>query len=371
MGSNDFDVAVIGAGPAGTTAANSLAKLGRSVVLFDKAVFPRPSLCAGWLNSRAESVLHELNVTDPQLLKTKISDVTFYSADLAKSARPKLSAPVGFLIDRRRLDDAMLKAARTRGITFESDAPVESIRRGESTVTINLPNGKSHVSRLLILACGRDSALVQRMGFASRPGDGPIWCTQVETPLPRGSAGDPGVAVILGLGAGASFGFFIRTPEKLVLNVNWMREESAARPALVELAKVAFERGLIPVDLSAVAAKADVVRSPAAAALDMETHAGKHTLLIGDAGGFVAAASNEGIYPAMWSAQLAAQVVDDALRSTVTQDALMNFDTIWRTKMADYLRPPQTDIRFLLPLVFSNQPMADRMGAAFFFGENM
>ena len=49
----------------------------------------------------------------------------------------------------------------------------------------------------------------------------------------------------------------------------------------------------------------------------------------------------------------------------------MKFDTAWRTQLADYLRPPQTDIQFLLPLIFSNQPMADRMGAAFFHGESI
>jgi hypothetical protein len=49
----------------------------------------------------------------------------------------------------------------------------------------------------------------------------------------------------------------------------------------------------------------------------------------------------------------------------------MSFDSLWRMQMADHLRSPHTDIRFLLPLIFSNQPMADRMGAAFFFGENI
>jgi hypothetical protein len=40
-------------------------------------------------------------------------------------------------------------------------------------------------------------------------------------------------------------------------------------------------------------------------------------------------------------------------------------------QMANYIRPPHTDIQFLLPLIFTNQPMADRMGAAFFHGENI
>ena len=39
--------------------------------------------------------------------------------------------------------------------------------------------------------------------------------------------------------------------------------------------------------------------------------------------------------------------------------------------MADFLRPPNTDLKLLLPLIFTNQPMADRMAAAFFGGENI
>jgi len=73
----------------------------------------------------------------------------------------------------------------------------------------------------------------------------------------------------------------------------------------------------------------------------------------------------------MWSATIAADVLDAALNSKHSQDELMAFDSVWRVKMADYLRSPHTDVRFLLPLVFSNQPMADRMAAAFFFGENI
>jgi flavin-dependent dehydrogenase len=73
----------------------------------------------------------------------------------------------------------------------------------------------------------------------------------------------------------------------------------------------------------------------------------------------------------MWSAQIAAEVLDAALNSPQSQDELMSFEQKWRTTMADYLRSPNTDIQFLLPLIFSNQPMADRMGAAFFSGENI
>ena len=139
----------------------------------------------------------------------------------------------------------------------------------------------------------------------------------------------------------------------------------------MNLCRQSFEKELIPVDLTRAASAVSPVATAASAALDAETHVGKHMLLIGEAGGFVAAVSNEGIYPSMWSAQIAAEVVDSAMKSTHSQEELMSFDSQWRIQMADYLRSPHTDIQFLLPLIFSNQPMADRMGTAFFSGDNI
>ena len=42
---DSFDVAVVGGGPAGSAAATTLARAGRSVVLLDKATFPRDKCC--------------------------------------------------------------------------------------------------------------------------------------------------------------------------------------------------------------------------------------------------------------------------------------------------------------------------------------
>jgi flavin-dependent dehydrogenase len=257
------------------------------------------------------------------------------------------------------------------GAEFIQKAPVKDLRLREGTVEVTLDNDKVVTARLLLLAAGRNTELLGRIGYLRRQGDVPIWSAQVETGLKGERAEGPSVIVVLGLDGASSFGLCTLGRSRVVVNVNWRGEADKAIPQLVRLCRLAHERQILPVDLSGQAATTKVLRSPAGAALDMESHVAKHTLLIGDAGGFVAAASNEGIYPAMWSAKLAAKAVDSALQSQYSQDQLMSFDAMWRMEMADYLRSPHTDIRFLLPLIFSNQPMADRMGAAFFFGENI
>jgi flavin-dependent dehydrogenase len=365
-----FDVAVIGAGPAGTTAATLLGRKGYAVALIDRAQFPRRAACAGWVSTKAEALFADLGLSPEGVLKQPFREITFHNIDFTKTARPRLATAAGYLVDREHFDNALLGAAVQHGATVMTGSAAVDLRLNESTVVISLADRRKVTSRLLLLATGRGSELTDRLGFPRQPGSNPLWTAQVAASHPAGPS-EPRVGVVLGLDGGGSFGLCCVTQDRVVVNVNWAGERERTLAVLTEMCKAAARERVVPLDLSPAAHKAVVIRSPAAAALDMDSHVGKHTLLIGDAGGFISAASNEGIYPAMWSAKLAAKAIDAALQSDVTQDQLMGFDTLWRTQMADHLRSPHTDIRFLMPLIFQNQPMADRMAAAFFFGENL
>ena len=56
------DVAIVGAGPAGTAAAITLARAGRQVVLVDKATFPRDKFCGDGLTVGALRLLEQLGL---------------------------------------------------------------------------------------------------------------------------------------------------------------------------------------------------------------------------------------------------------------------------------------------------------------------
>ena len=65
MGATRFDVLVVGAGPAGSTAALVLARAGARVGLVDKAHFPRDKACGDLIGPRGLQVLADLGVPEP------------------------------------------------------------------------------------------------------------------------------------------------------------------------------------------------------------------------------------------------------------------------------------------------------------------
>ncbi len=371
MSSDLYDAVVIGAGPAGVTAAILLAKKGRRVVCVDRMTFPLKETSTVWLNALVVPLLDELCVNTKSLLTQPFQRVTFHSADFSKTATPTFSGPPGYLVDRAAFHNALVDAVLAAEITLVQGSAVKDIKLPETSAIVT-PVGAAQVEgRLLMLAAGHASLLPDQCGLARSRIGSPIWTARVDGPLPEGFRGEPRVDIVLGLDRASSFGVCCLAASRWSAAINWTGEREETIGALINLCRTGFEHKILPADISKEAVSARLIRSPAAEALDTDSHVGKHTLLIGDAGGFISAASNEGVYPAMWSAKIAADVADAALQSKHSQDELMVFDSTWRIQMADYLRSPNTDMQFLLPLIFSNQSMADRMGGAFFRGENI
>ena len=125
-----------------------------------------------------------------------------------------------------------------------------------------------------------------------------------------------------------------------------------------------------------LSAKADVplgeahsLDLPLAGALAHEGVANR-TLLVGPAGGFYSACT-EDVYPNCWSALYAADAVKKALKEPHLQDALQPYRHKWRTTLGDYLRGPQQNLRFLLPLVYRNQVMTTRLTESILLGKSV
>jgi hypothetical protein len=129
------------------------------------------------------------------------------------------------------------------------------------------------------------------------------------------------------------------------------------------------QHGVLKPDAEVPLKDAQSIDLPLAGALAHEGLANR-TLLVGPAGGFYSA-SGEDIYPNVWSALAAADAIKKALKETHVQDALGPYRHAWRTTLGDYLRGPQQNLRFLLPLVYRNQVMTTRLTEAILLGKGM
>jgi len=123
--------------------------------------------------------------------------------------------------------------------------------------------------------------------------------------------------------------------------------------------------GAAPIDASS----AVTLSLPLAGALSQEGVANR-TLLIGPAGGFYTACA-EDIYPTCWSAVYAVDVAKKALKERHVQDALQPYRQRWGATLGDYLRGPQQNLRFLLPLVYRNAIMTARLTEAILSGKSV
>jgi geranylgeranyl reductase family protein len=109
-----YDAVVIGAGPAGSTTAYRLAAAGASVLLVDKARFPRDKPCGGGLTTRAARQL-------PFSVEPVVEDVVHrFELRLGYRTRFERSSdePLCFMTQRRRLDDFLARKAEEAGAEF-------------------------------------------------------------------------------------------------------------------------------------------------------------------------------------------------------------------------------------------------------------
>ncbi|HEX4990463.1 MAG TPA: geranylgeranyl reductase family protein [Candidatus Binatia bacterium] len=166
-----FDVAIIGAGPAGSSAAIQLATKGYSVALLDKEQFPREKLCGDFLNPVNWPLLRELKVERAVLArpheKVSIFRFTSFSGEEAEIPLPagRDGTVVGLGLRRFDLDHVLLERANSLGVTvLDGWKPKELERQPDGWM---LKADKSLLgARVLIGADGRNSWVAHHLGLA-------------------------------------------------------------------------------------------------------------------------------------------------------------------------------------------------------------
>src|SRR3989337_4251922 len=118
-----YDAIVAGAGPAGSSATRILAREGASVLLLDRARFPRDKPCGGGVALRAASA-QDLDLSP--VIERTIYGARF-SLRLGPSFDRRFDRPLTYMTQRCRLDAFLAEAAASASAAFPDGEPVRSI----------------------------------------------------------------------------------------------------------------------------------------------------------------------------------------------------------------------------------------------------
>lgn len=373
-------VVVLGNHPAALAAALTFAKAGVSVLAVDVGTTPQPDRLVT-VNPALFSLLPGLADGDTSLATTEITAVHFHRADggtatttgnVGKALKPiKGRNDLAGVACERDLIDRLRTMAEAAGaklaagsVTAESiDESGLALKCARQTIRPKLMVAADPLPDDLAQAVKARSSAVS----ATSPSVQAIY----EVP-PKMVAGEPGVLhMALDLGNAMAWGWLLRAetargPRAQLQIQHASGEDSTALlrewAARLRAAKVLKE------DLVDGRSVRTFPLTPAGA-LQRDVVV-RRTLLAGPAGGFYSA-SGEDVYPACWSAILAAEVATKALKADHVQDALGAYRSKWGASLGEYLQGPQQNLRFLLPLVFKNPVMTDRLAEAILRGQSL
>lgn len=153
-----YDVCVIGAGPAGSSAGHTCASNGLKTAVFDGKKFPRPKPCGGAFSQRG---INWLKFPLPaELIEGEVFGARIYFRDfvLARESEERLAV----LITREKFDAFLLKKARESGAeAFEGEEILEVATSGQN---VRIKTAKREAEcRILIVAQGALGKFIKKV----------------------------------------------------------------------------------------------------------------------------------------------------------------------------------------------------------------
>jgi geranylgeranyl reductase family protein len=291
-----YDAIVVGGGPAGSTTAYRLAEQGASVLLADKAVFPRDKPCGGGMTLRA---VRQCPV-DPTPVVEELVDQVELRFRYGASVVHKTNEPVVWMTQRCRLDKFLLDAARERGVEVR-----EGVKVGiEPNNTVILGPRERATAETIVGADGANGITAKAIGLGDGITYGVAYEGNVKYPtLPRERYARRLVLELADIPGGYAWVF----PKGDHANVGvggWQSEG----PKLREHLKRACEaHGLDPEQLEELRGHRLPLRRPGTRI------ASERALLVGDAAGLIDPVSGDGMYECFVSSRLAAASILDLL----------------------------------------------------------
>ena len=180
MNATRFKVVVVGGGPAGSSAAHTLAAAGVEVCVIDKSAFPRDKLCGGLLTLRSKKTFQKIFNSDwsPVIQKRSRGAQFYFKKKLLNSVTDHKDI---FFTCRREFDAFLLQLAEKRGAKILLDRQVQSVNHERSTLTLS--DGQEIGFDILIGADGVNSVVAKSLFGAAFKQDSIGFGLEMEVPL--------------------------------------------------------------------------------------------------------------------------------------------------------------------------------------------
>lgn len=289
-------VAVVGAGPAGTSAALRLARAGEDVVLIEKCELPRAKVCGGGLVRRAYAHLpHGIELP----LERACQKVTlrFQEAGFARTVeRPD---PIVSMTMRAELDAALARNAERSGTRLLAPCAVTALARRGEHVELETTSGVVRAD-LVVVADGATGPTARLAGFEAPLSTIPA--LEAEIRVRDDDLAEHARSARFDFGGPVAGGYGWVFPKREHLSCGVLSMSRGAARLREKLARYLEQVGVRPV---AMEVRGYVIPVPVRAG----GPARARVLLAGDAAGLVDPVTAEGISLALHSGTLAAEAL--------------------------------------------------------------
>lgn len=305
------DLIVVGAGPAGSSAARCAASQGLDVLLLDKRKeIGKPVQCGEFVASKEEVVrmfphadgLDGVELIPGSIIQRKITGIKIFSP----RGRENRMSFDGFTVNRDGLDSHLASLAEKEGAEVSTHTVVTRVSGNE----VFTRDGR-HEAKVIVGADGSRSIVARSVGLES-----PV---RLYSALTCQVDGDFGSDLLMFFGSVAPFGYAWIIPKNKCANAGLGATDRLASNNVRKLFnKFIEERGFEP---SQIAGGLVPMGGP------VDKTVSGNALLVGDAAGHVMATNGGGVNVAMICGRIAGECAADTVLKGVP---LLNYELRWR-----------------------------------------
>jgi geranylgeranyl reductase family protein len=307
---------VVGAGPAGATAARALALAGVTVQLLERSKFPRNKPCGGGISLRVLSRFPYLEQALTRIPTHRLSRLYLEGPD-GDSTVVHSRVPAALMIRRVEFDALLVSLAREAGAVLIEGVDVVAASQDANRVSLTARDGRTFTAPVVIAADGVHSVTARRLGLHSGWPDGSVALDMMEeSPRQTLSDLDPSTMwVVYGVNGGPGYGYVFPKRDHVNVGIGYLlnhyRHAVDAHPYDVQRTFVEKLRVRGVVEGESARAHFTPFLIPVGGPLRRPGRG--RVILAGDAGGFVNGFTAEGIYYAMVSGEIAAKSVVESV----------------------------------------------------------